>query len=342
MKVPLFLAYARGYGGLPLTEFAGAMEGEDAPIQLNAPIQGVLRFESESERAIRAASRLSLSRFVCEELCYSSGDPRELTSEIRRGISLPEFGSFKLLVKRIGAAIPPEAVGSLARDVGGELAEVTHAKVDMEKPERVLVLLVADDGYVLGVKLAETSRRALSSRRNELKPFSHHSALQPEFCRVLVNLARAKSRDLVLDPFCGTGGIMMEACDLGATSLGLDFRTPMTRGARTNLMHFGYDRFHLATGDVRDCPFTKADSVATDPPYGKLSPMVRGRSVSETYQELMSLSRDILPPGGYLSLVSPSDEPADTLIKEAGLTLISKDEIRVHDSLTRSFLVARR
>jgi len=342
MRAPLFLAYVRGYGGLPLSEFAGAMEGEGVAFQLNHPMQGALRFESESDGAVRAASRLSLSRFVCEELRYSSGDPRELTSEIRKGISLPEFGSFKLVVKRIGPAIAPEAVGSLAKDIGRELAEATHAKVDMETPERVLVLLVADDGYVIGVKLADTSRRTLSSRRNELKPFSHHSALQPEFCRVLVNLARAKPRSLVLDPFCGTGGIMAEACDLGATSLGLDFRTSMTKGARTNLTHFRYDRFHLATGDIRDCPFTKADSVATDPPYGKLSPMVKGRSVGETYQDLMALSRDILPPGGHLSLVCPSDESADALIREAGFTLLSKDEIRVHDSLTRSFLAARR
>jgi len=342
MRAPFFLAYARGYGGLPLSEFAGAMEGEGASFQLDHPIQGVLRFESENDGAIRAASRLSLSRFVCGELCCSSGDPRELMSEIRKGINLPEFGSFKLLVRRIGASVPPEAVGSLARDIGGEVAEVTHARVDMENPERVLVLLVADGGYVLGVKLAETSRRMLPSRGNELKPFSHYSALQPEFCRVLANLARAKPRSLVLDPFCGTGGIMIEACDLGATSLGLDFRTSMTRGARTNLMYFRYDRFHLVTGDIRDCPFTNADSVATDPPYGKLSPMVKGRSVSETYQDLMALSRDILPPGGHLSLVCPSDEPADMLIREAGFTLLSKDEIRVHDSLTRSFLAARR
>lgn len=342
MKVPLFLAYAHGYGELPLSEFIGAMEAEGAPVELDSPIQGALRFRSERDLASHAASRLSLSRFLCEELHHSSGNPKELKSEIRRGINLPELGSFKVVVKRMGAAIPPEEVEALAREIGGELAEASGANVDVKTPKTVIVLLVARDGYVLGSRLVETSRRSSRRRRNELKPFSHHSALQPEFCRVLVNLARVRPRDLMLDPFCGTGGVLIEACDLGATSLGLDFSPKMVRGARSNLLHFGYQGSHLAVGDVKRCPFTVADSIATDPPYGKLSPMVKGRSVRETYQDLLDLSRNVLPPGGHLSLVCPSDEPADELIRDAGFTLISKDEIRVHGSLTRSFLAARR
>jgi tRNA G10 N-methylase Trm11 len=86
----------------------------------------------------------------------------------------------------------------------------------------------------------------------------------------------------------------------------------------------------------------EADAIVTDPPYGILSPMVKDRLVSETYQDLVEFSRDALPTNGCLSLVYPSGESVADMIRNAGLKLVSKDEIRVHDSLTRVFAVARR
>jgi len=342
MTEPLFITFAQGYGRLPVSELEGAMEAEGTAFEMSPGVQGVLRFRADSSSASRAVARLSLSRFMCMELGFSGGGAGDISKEIRRGIPVPKTESFKLIVKRIGAAVPAEAVNSLTSEVGGELAQAMHAKVRLVNPERTFVMLIAPDGAVLGVRIVPTARKELPVRRNEVKPFSHYSTLQPEFCRVLVNLARVSRGDLVLDPFCGAGGILMEACDLGATSLGLDFKLSMIKGARSNLVKFDYSDFHLAVGDAQRCPFTRADAIATDPPYGILSPMVRNRLVSETYQDLVEFSRDTLPASGYLSLVYPSAEPVGDMIRNAGLTLVSKDEIRVHDSLTRVFVVARK
>jgi tRNA (guanine10-N2)-dimethyltransferase len=342
MTEPLFIAFAQGYGRLPVSELEGAMEAEGTAFEMRPGIRGVLRFSADGSSASRAVARLSLSQFMCEELILSRGGAGDISKEIRRGISVPKTESFKLVVKRIGAAVPAESVNIIAREIGGMLAGATRAKVKLVNPERTFVMLVAPDGAVLGVRIVPTARKALPAHRNEVKPFSHHSTLQPEFSRVLVNLARVRRGDLTIDPFCGAGGILIEACELGATSLGLDFKLAMIKGARSNLYKFGYSHFHLAVGDARRCPFTKADAIATDPPYGILSPMIKDRPVSETYQDLVEFSRDALPTNGCLSLVYPSGEAVADMIRNAGLTLISKDEIRVHDSLTRVFAVARR
>jgi tRNA (guanine10-N2)-dimethyltransferase len=342
MTEPLFVAFAQGYGRLPVSELEGAMEAEGTPFEMRPGIQGVLRFSADSSSASRAAARLSLSQFMCEELAFSRGGAEEISKEIRRGIPAPKTRSFKLVVRRIGAAVPAESVNSLASEIGGVLAVALRAKVRLVNPERTFVMIVAPDGAVLGVRIASTARKVLPARRNEVKPFSHHSTLQPEFCRVLVNMARVRRGDLVLDPFCGAGGILIEASELGATSLGLDFKISMIKGARANLNKFGYSDFHLAVGDAQKCPFTKADVIATDPPYGILSPMIKDRLVSETYQDLVEFSRDTLPTSGCLSLAYPSGESVPDMIRNAGLRLVSKDEIRVHDSLTRVFAVARR
>ena len=342
MKESLFIAFAQGYGRLPASELEGAMEAEAASFELKPGIQGVLRFSADSDLASQAASRLSLSQFMCRELAFSESDVADISNEIRRGIPIPKTSSFKLVVKRVGSAVPAESVNPLAGEIGGLLAEATRAKVRLVNPERTFVMLVAPDGATLGVKIVPTARKMLPAHRNEVKPFSHHSTLQPEFCRVLVNLARVRRGGTVLDPFCGAGGMLIEACELGASGLGLDFKVSMIKGARANLNKFGYSDFYLAVGDARRCPFVKTDSIVTDPPYGMLSPMVRNRLVSETYQDLVKLSSDVLPTSGYLSLVYPSGEPVADMIKEAGLRLISRDEMKVHDALTRVFAAARR
>lgn len=342
MTESLFVAFAQGYGRLPVSELEGAMEAEGAAFEMRPGIQGVLRFSADSGSASRAAARLSLSQFMCEELTFSRGGAGDISKEIRRGMPTPKTQSFKLVVKRVGAAVPAESVNLLVSEIGGLLAGAMQAKVRLVNPERTFVMLVAPDGAVLGVRIVPTARKVLPAHRNEVKPFSHHSTLQPEFCRVLVNLARVRRGDIVLDPFCGAGGMLIEACELGATSLGLDFKISMIKGARANLNKFGYSHFHLAVGDAQKCPFMKADAIVTDPPYGILSPMVKDRLVSETYQDLVEFSRDALPTNGCLSLVYPSGESVADMIRNAGLKLVSKDEIRVHDSLTRVFAVARR
>jgi len=342
MSEALFVNYALGLGQLPVSELEGAMEAERAPFLPDEGIQGVVRFRSDPAKAQRAVSRLAMSRFMCKELCFSRGDPADLLVQIRKGITLPSISSFRVTVKRMEHSVPPEAVMKLEREVGAELAMATGARVDLSKPENTFILLVSSRGYVFGLRTANAARKVLPSRRNELKPFTHHSALQPEFCRVLVNLARVRARNLVLDPFCGSGGILMEACDLGASGLGLDIKGEMTRGARLNLSEFGFQRFHLAVGDVRCCPFRRADAIVTDPPYGRLSPTVRDRSAGETYQDLVDVSARVLPTGGYLALVCPSNESVDEMLREGGFTAVCQDEVRVHDTLTRVFMAAKR
>jgi len=339
---PLFVAYARGYGRLPISEIMGAMEAEAAPIFLEGETQGLVRFRSDEASAARAVSRSSLSHFICRELHFSRGDPSDLANGIARGITLPRLKSFRLRVKRVDPSVAAQTVACLEREIGAALAKAIRARVDLTQPEGTFHMILSSDQYVLGLRIGTSARKLLSIRRNEFKPFSHHSTLQPEFCRVLVNLARVRSGHLVLDPFCGAGGILMEATSLGAIALGLDFKRAMVLGARSNMIQFGFHAFHLAVGDARMPPLTRANALATDPPYGRLSPQVRGRSVSETYQDLVDLSDRLLSPGEYVSLVCPLGEEVSRSMREAGLIMISRDDVKVHDQLTRTFMAVRK
>jgi tRNA (guanine10-N2)-dimethyltransferase len=154
----------------------------------------------------------------------------------------------------------------------------------------------------------------------------------------MVNLARTPSGGTVTDPFCGTGGILIEAALLGYAAMGSDIDPRMVGGSRQNLEEMGLDA-KLAQADVADFPKALGgpfDSVVTDPPYGR-STSTAGEALPAILEKLYTAASRALPPGGRLVVCLPD---ADSVPDEAtGLSLESIHPLRVHRSLTRHITV---
>jgi tRNA G10 N-methylase Trm11 len=110
--------------------------------------------------------------------------------------------------------------------------------------------------------MAEATRAYL---KHDLKPYRTSSSLPSQLARVMVNLAYpARS---ILDPCCGTGSILLEACAMGITAFGMDLNPKMIGMTRGNLINFGYQAFvHIEDARKCTCP---VDAVVTDLPYGR-------------------------------------------------------------------------
>ena len=67
----------------------------------------------------------------------------------------------------------------------------------------------------------------------------------------MVNLAHVHNNDTVLDPFCGTGGILIEAGILNTKLIGSDIEKHMYEGSKLNLAHEGFEDFKIMWEDVR-------------------------------------------------------------------------------------------
>ena len=99
------------------------------------------------------------------------------------------------------------------------------------------------------------SVRDFGSRKPTDRPFFQPGSMDPLLARAVANLAGARPDATVLDPMCGTGGVLVEAGLVGADVLGIDAQAKMAAGARENLAAFldGTDCDDEHHADGTDC-----------------------------------------------------------------------------------------
>jgi tRNA (guanine10-N2)-dimethyltransferase len=170
------------------------------------------------------------------------------------------------------------------------------------------------------------------------RPFFSPISLHPKIARALVNLSCVKKSEILLDPFCGTGGILLEAGLIGARVIGSDIEEKMIQGSKETLDFFkirGFSMFHSDIGDIKN-HVRKVDAIATDLPYGK-STTTRGEDMNNLYNRTFEAFSNVLKQKGR-AVVGMSDK---NWIEKASkyLNLLEVHEMRAHRSLTRFFAV---
>lgn len=152
----------------------------------------------------------------------------------------------------------------------------------------------------------------------------------------MVNLARVNKDDLLLDPFCGTGGILIEGGLVGCKVAGSDVNWKMKNGTAINLDYCGitdYRTFHV---DVRELKmYEKVDAVVTDPPYG-ISTSTGDIEGEDIYKEFFhAIYNNMGKDDAYLCMASPHYVDLSPMLEEVGFKLVESYSIKMHRSLTR-------
>jgi tRNA (guanine10-N2)-dimethyltransferase len=211
-------------------------------------------------------------------------------------------------------------------------------KVNLRKPDKTFIGIITDEKFVFGVKLAEIPAKPFVERRPRKKPFFHPSAMQAKLARCMVNLAKPKVGDLVLDPFCGTGTMLIEATLVGCRSLGLDVQRRMVRGTMRNLAHFKLKPEGVIVADARNLPLVKVDCIVTDPPYG-ISSTTMKRTIEQIVKELLSTVHGMLDKGQRVCMAAPKTLKITQLGMALGYKHLESHLVYVHRSLTREIVV---
>jgi tRNA (guanine10-N2)-dimethyltransferase len=213
--------------------------------------------------------------------------------------------------------------------------------VDLDDPDHELRALFADGGEADGGDgvcavgwLAATADRAFGDRAPTDRPFFQPGSMDPILARALCNLAGVGPDSRLLDPFCGTGGILLEGALLGADVVGVDAQAKMVRGTARNLADADVDvdaATAVCRGDATRLPLADdaVDAVVFDAPYGRQSKIAAadlGVLVADALAEARRVGRRCV-------LVADRDH-AETA-EDAGWTVESRFERRVHRSLVR-------
>ncbi len=283
----------------------------------------VLLFESERvERGKKAA----LTHFVGELVAEGGID-----DVVNADISLE--GSFAARAVRVPQGLD-ENLPALEAALGEHvLAQNEKSWVDLERPETVVKVIVTGGDCFLLKQLYECER-SFAERHPAERPFFHPSSVHSKMARVLVNLAGVEEGDRVLDPFCGAGGILLEAASVGAQAFGVDADPKMAEGARKNLAYFNFPgeiQDGLAQETAKLFKF-KFDAVVTDPPYGKNSSVKAGGLDNIVLAQI----GERLKGGGRLVLTA--DRRRDEML-EGHFDVLFHYSLRVHKSLTREIYV---
>ena len=243
-------------------------------------------------------------------------------------------GTFAVRAKKIQRMMSDVDSQKLVRTVGN--AYSSKNQVDLKNPDTVVKLFMSDKIHVY-IEEYRTEADLFEKRKVGERPFFSPISLHPKYARALINMISAKRGETVLDPFCGTGGIAIEAAHMGMKAVVSDFDPHMVAGTEENMAYYGLKLHGSSVLDISDISkhWHNIDAVVTDPPYGR-STKTGGENIDCIYSRAFESISGVLRQGGGLGIVLPH---------EAAPSEFAVDGVypqRVHRSLTRYYHVMRK
>lgn len=285
-----------------------------------------------------------------------------------------EPGTFAVRSRSIGIGIDGVSSKDIEKEAGARISSINNI-VDLGDPEIEISVVIAGrtEGEahpdplveanpiaVWGIRNPDWERENYSGRSPTDRPFFKPVSLEPRQARLLISLGYRPGREIreVVDPFCGTGGIVIEAALQGLGVLASDLDSRMVNGTRENLDWVGADyrvekcnasEIGSTWGRRSDCVF------AFDPPYGRSS--WKSEDGLDLFLSALSSAREVdpegvistmLPTGPEVLSQNPEEEfivmgkkwsELEDLIAQRGWRVVLKSPIKVHRSLARMVIV---
>lgn len=321
---------------LARAEIEGALEalgGSHAPAASIA-IPGTVPVElADDPMARRLASRVALGRRILKP--WPEREAAALEHRLIREASPGGTAAFRRWGHSTAGSDPDiEFLATVWRRAGG--------RIDLARPaRRFFFTRPGREDWWFAEEIAAVDRQAYTARRMPNLPFRRPVSLAPRLARAAANLAGIREGDRVVDPFVGTGALLIEAGLLGGRLIGVDQDPEMIRGAIRNLRHLGLEADELVVADAADAlrrldpaPF---DAILTDPPYGRASAS-RGEDPAALVARVLPTYAERLKPNGRLVAILPGgDDPVGPPWER-----VAAVPDRVHRSLTREFRVYAR
>ncbi|MCS7115312.1 MAG: TRM11 family methyltransferase [Nitrososphaerota archaeon] len=340
--VKLFFLLSGEHETLPASEIKAILEAEGFPFKVLGKLDQVLRVEADLKCVEAVRNRAAYTRLCGLELFLSDAEQSQIMKaacDVDFSQVLGRGDSFAVRVKHVKTHAPEVDAMTVERRLGALiLSMVDGVRVKLESPEKTFSGILTDNKFVFGLKLAEVSPKPFTERRPKKKPFFHPSAMPPKLARCMVNLARPKAGNLVFDPFCGTGSIIIEAALIGCRVLGMDVQRRMAAGALKNFAFFGLKPEGLLVADARKPPVTAVDCVVADPPYGRSATTLK-RATEQIIEDTLKAVYAMLSEGRLVCVAAPKTVRVSRIGVDLGYKHLESHLVYIHRGLTREIAV---
>jgi len=330
---------------LPKAEINASLEAENASFKVKYHDQGILTVEIPDEELNiihELGKKIAYTHEICKLLFET--DITNLNKKIKEYPWKNVINSdYAVRVKKTG--IDPNfnsqameiEIGAIIK---GNLED--KAKVNLEDPETFLRTIVTGNRVFVSERLIKRSKKHYYALKPHKRPFFYPGSMSPKLARGMNNLARVKKEKTVLDPFCGTGGILIEAGIIGSNVVGIDIDEKMVEGTKKNLEYCDIKDYEVFQGDARNIKLPyKVDAIVTDPPYG-ISASTAGIESKRIYKESLLSMQEVLKEDGYICMATPHYLDIHELVSDTKFKIIEQYHIRMHKSLTRVISVLKR
>ena len=329
---------------LPIAELKAVMECENIDATIDIVTEGLVILKDISPEEcgkyyMILTKRLGYTHEVHEVIITSTIE--KLNGDVS-SIDWSEYidETFAVRVKRFQSDIDTVAT---ERKMGSLILEnCNDLRVNLKKPKSLIRVVAFKDIVYVAIERIKLNKKHFEETKPHKRPFFYPGSMSPKLARCMVNLSRVTEGQLVLDPFCGTGGILIEAGIIGCKVVGSDIYWKMKNGTAINLEHYGITDYRTFNLDVRELKmYEKVSAVVTDPPYG-ISTTTGDVDGEDIIKEFYKAIYDNMKDDAYLCMASPHFIDLKPMVDEVGFEIVEQYGIKMHRSLTRIISVIRK
>ena len=287
----------------------------------------IIIIKTSKKLTLKTIRRLGMTKRV-SRIMHSS-EEKDIEKLIEKMPTL-DLGKSSFAIRQICRNVVSER--KIAIKIGRKIP--IQNEISLDNPDVKILFYI---GSITTISILEenstTSYKSCLEHHVRYRPYFSPISIHPRIARSMVNLANCLPNDTVLDPFCGTGGVLIEAADMGMKAKGMDLLEKMVVNSKGNLKHFGLDG-EIKKGDVEESKNQSFEAIVTDPPYG-IASSTGGENINELLQRAMNIFSEAMEKGKRIVMAISSPE----LVQTTNFKKIYQFKWYIHKSLTRNILV---
>ena len=330
----IFILLSGEHIELSEAELYSILKAENIKFNILARLPQVIGLELNREDIDKIIVRSSMCKLIGELLLLCDAEKNVIIDSLSKTSINLKSRTFSVRIDRVRGCCKNISSYELEALIGSIIKEKISGSVDLETPDTRFYGVLTGGKFVFGVVISQIKRSRFNERRPRKRPFFHPGTVEPLFARLLVNLSEVPSGKMLLDPFCGAGGILIEAGLINCRVIGSDIDPAMVSGTAINLKYYNID-YDLVVADARYLPFRNIKYVSTDPPYG-ISSTTMGENVKNLVEAFLRNIYQCLDREAKICI----SVPQKLNIKiESGYKLMNEYFMHVHKSLTRRIIL---